>query len=85
MKRPPCPKCKGYLILTEERDRTRVIKCVNCGWRKYPREFPPGHDYDGCIKLLREVLVTPDGGAIWDTNKWKEQEKRLNEELSAER
>lgn len=68
MRRPPCPRCNGFLIPTWERDHSRVIKCLECGWRAYP--YPPP-DYDGCVALLVELFnwkqphVKSLGGDEW--------------------
>lgn len=39
-KRPPCPRCGGYLIrdhdLLDDGETVQVIKCVNCGERIIP-------------------------------------------------
>jgi hypothetical protein len=59
MRRPPCPKCSGYLqkILEHHAVRLPVVRCLICGWRTYL----PGHcvdtNIDGTLALVRLAIM----------------------------
>ncbi len=77
IKRPPCPRCGGFIIKTNERDRARcrVIKCLLCGWRVYPECLAMGENLEGIAELLLQIFY-PGSVDSYDSNPEKKQKVR---------
>lgn len=66
MTRPVCPKCGGFIVMTihvNQKDSPHV-KCLICGWRKYPEALTVDDEFDGYLRLI--VAAYGDCyGRIW--------------------